>query len=170
MSEAFTYLDLEEADELAEQLGGLASWAAAGDPEKTAALAQATCDIDTAMPYQGRAYDDAQAGQFPRVAYESLEAGGRDVVEKVWDWDDEEDEAIVPLDVKRAVVHQADAILGGTREERIANQHDGVVYDLAEDGSAESYKQTRGPGVGTGLCRRAFMLMKRYRISSGKML
>ena len=68
-----------------------------------------------------------------------------------------------------AVLLQADAILDGTRESRLAAQHDGVVYD--QTGSvAESYKQTEGPGVTSGLCRGAWMLMRKYRLKSGKVL
>src|SRR5436189_193966 len=76
--------------------------------------------------------------------------------------------AIVPADVRRATLYQADSILAGEREPRIAAQHDGVVYELT-GGLAESYKSTQGRGVPTGLCRRAWMLMRRYRLRSGRL-
>ena len=75
----------------------------------------------------------------------------------------------MPEDVQLAVVLQADTILAGDREPRLAAQHDGVVYD--QTGSvAESYKQTEGPGVTTGLCRAAWVLLRKYRLKSGKLL
>ena len=173
-----SYLDVAEADELALTFPGLGAWAAATEVAKAAALNQASSDVDGAMPYQGRTFDEVQSRQFPRVAYESasVAAGDRAVASPgaavgrvVWDWDFATNHAVVPLDVKLAVVHQADAILAGDREPRIAAQHDGVVYDLT--GSiAESYKQTEGPGVATGLCRAAWVLMRKYRIRSGQVL
>ena len=35
---------------------------------------------------------------------------------------------------------------------------------------AESYKLTQGPGVTTGLCRPAFVLLRKYRRKSGRLL
>jgi hypothetical protein len=170
-----TYLEVAEAEELAATFPGLGAWTAATAPARAAALNQASADIDSAMPYQGRPLEDQQARQFPRVAYESTSlprdaasggaAGGR----VVWDWDFAANQAAIPLDVKLAVLHQAEAILAGTREPRIALQHDGVVYD--QTGSlAESYKQTTGPGVATGLCRRSWVLMRQYRLRGGRLL
>jgi hypothetical protein len=125
------------------------------------------------MPYQGRRYAPEQARQFPRVP--SDESPGfsdgfdRDPRSAVWDWDDAAQVAIVPEDVLLAVLLQADTVLAGDREARLASQHDGVVYD--QTGSlAESYKQTEGPGVTTGLCRAAWVLLRKYRLKSGRML
>jgi hypothetical protein len=84
----------------------------------------------------------------------------------VWDWDDVAQEAVVPEDVRLAVLLQADADLAGDREARLAAQHDGVVYDQT-GALAESYKQTEGPGVTTGLCRAAWVLLRKYRLKSG---
>lgn len=85
------------------------------------------------------------------------------------DWDATTSTAVTPLNVKLAVLHQADAILVGAREPRLAAQHDGVVYELTGT-VAESYKRTTGPGVATGLARRAWMLMRAYRLRGGRMI
>lgn len=166
------YLTHTDADALAATLPALAAWNAASSDDKTSALLRASLDIDNAMPYQGRRYASDQKNQFPRVPYdEPPTTSGFDCDPRgsVWDWDSEADEAVVPGDVLLAVVLQADAILAGDREPRLAAQHDGVVYD--QTGSvAESYKQTEGPGVTSGLCREAWMLLRKFRIKSGKLL
>jgi hypothetical protein len=172
-SEGLRYLDVPEADDLAGVLPGLAAFRAADDAEKAAALDEATKDIDSAMPYQGRKLDTAQLLEFPRLIDEPLRATSNarsTTVDPtlVWDWDDDADAAVVPEDVRRATLYQADSILAGEREARIAAQHDGVVYELT-GGLAESYKSTAGPGVPTGLCRRAWLLMRRYRLRSGRL-
>ena len=165
------YLTVAAADELAATLPPLAAWSAADAPTKAKALERASIDVDRAMPYQGRKYDPDQPNQFPRVPYDGAASAGRGAgaVPAVWDWDAQANEAVVPQDVLLAVVFQADAELAGAREARLAAQHDGVVYDLT--GSlAESYKQTEGPGVATGLCRPAWMLMRKYRLAAGQLL
>src|SRR5688572_2126860 len=169
-----SYLEVAEAEELAATFPGLPAWTAAAPAARAAALNQASADIDAAMPYQGRPLEEEQPRQFPRVAYESAslpraEASGGAVGRVVWDWDFATNQAVIPLDVKLAVLHQAEAILAGTREPRISLQHDGVVYD--QTGSlAESYKQTTGPGAATGLCRRSWVLMRQYRLRGGRLL
>jgi hypothetical protein len=125
------------------------------------------------MPYQGRKYGPAQVNQFPRVPYDgdapAGPPGNPGRLPAVWDWDAALNAPAVPEDVLLAVLIQADANLAGEREPRLAAQHDGVVYDLT--GSvAESYKQTQGPGVSTGLCRAAWVLLRKYRLKSGKLL
>ena len=157
------YLSLADADDLADALPELTSYKAAADAARTAALLQATIDIDSAMPYQGCKYDPDQERQFPRTFADGVASPSR-----VWDWDDDADDAVVPSGVKRATLYQADAILAGTREPRLAAQHDGVVYQQGET-AAESYKSTPGPGVPTGLCRRAYVVMRRYRLQGGVM-
>ena len=173
-----SYMTLTEADALAASIPGLTAWAAATTAAKTTALNRASDDIDAAMPYQGRPYDAEQDRQFPRLAYEGHDvgagaaaAGAVPALDIVWDWDETTDEAVVPQDVLMAVLYQADANLAGAREARLSAQHDGVVYDLnTTTGDAESYKRTTGPGVTTGLCRPAWMLMRKYRLRSGKLL
>ena len=172
-----TYLTTAAADDLAATVPTLAAWSAATSPNKARGLERASLDVDNAMPYQGRKYDADQVNQFPRVPYDDdlaraagvgLDGAGTSPP-AVWDWDASLNEAVVPEDVRLAVVLQADAILAGEREPRLAAQHDGVVYDLT--GSiAESYKYTQGPGVSTGLCRAAWVLLRRYRLKSGKVL
>ena|SRR5688500_11416724 len=172
-----SYMTVTEADALATSIPGLTAWAAATTAAKTTALNRASDDIDAAMPYQGRRYETDQDHQFPRLAYEGHDlgagaaaAGAVPALDIVWDWDELTSEAVVPDDVRIAVLYQADANLAGTREARLAAQHDGVVYDLDAAGDAESYKRTTGPGVTTGLCRAAWMLMRKYRLRSGKLL
>ena len=166
------YLTASAADVIAATLPDLSAWSAATTDEKSAALLRATLDIDNGIPYQGRKYDAAQGNAFPRVPYDepsqSSASSGVNVPD-VWDWDAMASEAVVPQEVLLAVVYQADAILAGERDLRITAQHDGVVYD--QTGSvAESYKQTEGPGVTTGLCRTAWVLLRKYRLKGGKLL
>jgi hypothetical protein len=166
------YLTDIEADVLAATLPTLTAYSAASSGNKTKALLRASLDVDNAMPYQGRKYASDQENQFPRVPYDEPPASaGFDLDPRgsVWDWDSDANEAVVPEDVLLAVLMQADAILAGDREPRLAAQHDGVVYD--QTGSvAESYKQTEGPGVTSGLCRTAWMLLRKYRLRSGKLI
>jgi hypothetical protein len=163
-----SYLEVSEADDLAATLPGLAAYAAASDPEKAAALNEATADIDAAMPYQGRKFDPAQVREFPRQSDEPAGSAGTDL-SLIWDWDATAGEAIVPADVRRATLYQADSILAGVRRPRVEAQHDGVVYELT-GGLAESYKATPGAGVRTGLCHTAWRLMRRFHLRSGRLL
>ena len=166
------YLTTIAADAIAATLPALPAWSAASTPQKTAALLRATLDVDNAMAYQGRRYAAGQERQFPRAPYDDPPGTAgfdRDARASVWDWDAGANAAVVPEDVLLAVLLQADANLAGDRESRIAAQHDGVVYD--QTGSlAESYKQTEGPGVTTGLCRAAWVLLRKYRVKSGALL
>ena len=159
------YLSLADAGALADALTELAAYKAATDDEKTAAILQATIDIDAAMPFQGRRYDAGQHREFPR----SFDGDGITTPSRVWDWDDDTQSAVVPAGVKRATLYQADAILAGEREPRLSAQHDGVVYEQT-GALAESYKATPGPGVPTGLCRRAWVILRRYRLQGGRLL
>ena len=166
------YLTYTEADALAATIPNLAAWPTATSSAKTNALQAASSDVDNAMPYQGRRYASDQVNQFPRVPYDeppSTSAFDGDPRGAVWDWDAGNNVPVEPDDVLLAVLVQADAILVNDREPRLSAQHDGVVYNQA--GSvAESYKQTEGPGVTTGLCRAAWVLMRKYRLKSGRML
>ncbi|QOV87409.1 DnaT-like ssDNA-binding protein [Humisphaera borealis] len=162
---AAAYLSLADADTLADALPELAAYKAVTDDEKSAALLQATIDIDSAMSYQGRRYDADQPREFPR----SFDSDPAVTPSRVWDWDDDTQSAVVPASVKRAALYQADAILAGDRELRLSAQHDGVVYEQT-GALAESYKSTSGPGVRSGLCRRAWIVLRRYRLQSGRLL
>jgi hypothetical protein len=171
------YIDVGDADDLAAALRDLPAYRAASDEAKAAALDLATRDIDAAMPYQGRRLDPAQPLAFPRLSDEPTDraatagfgvAGSFDPA-LVWDWDATAGAAVVPADVRLATLYQADSILAGTREARLSAQHDGVAYELT-GGLAESYKASGpAPGVPTGLCRRAWVLMRRYHLRSGRL-
>ena len=158
-----SYLTVSEANDMAAALPDLAAWAGATAAQRAAALNQASADVDAAMPYQGRVFDPGQVRQFPRAVPDEPAPGG------AWDWAAAANAAVVPRDVKLAVLFQADAVLAGTREPRLAAQHDGVVYELTGT-LAESYKRTTGPGATTGLGRRAWLLMRPYRLRDGKLL
>jgi hypothetical protein len=169
------YLDVDAADALATTTSGLVSWSGATAPAKAAALIRASDDVDHAVPYQGRRYASTppQAREFPRLAFEEPLIGTRDPslpgTAIIWDFDEALQEAVVPGDVKLATLLQADTILTGARDARLDLQHDGVVYD--QDGSdAESYRRNTGLGLPTGLCRRAWLLIRHYRIKTGRLL
>lgn len=176
-----TYLASSEADTLAAALPGLSSYKAASDADKSAALALATSDIDRGMRYQGRKFDPTQTLEFPRVAFDApnrvwnVEWIDFPVIlpncgAVVWDWDSDNNVAIVPQNVKLACVYQADSILTGNREERLSEQHDGVVQ-ASNSGMQETYRQrNQAPGLDTGLCRRAYLLLQRYRLATGRIV
>lgn len=170
---SYAYLTATQADALAATIPALSSaWSGASSGTKDKALELASFEVDNGMPYQGRKYAADQVNQFPRVPYDAPPGTAgfdRDPHGSVWDWDAGGNEAVVPDDVLLAVLLQADAIVAGEREPRISAQHDGVVYD--QTGSvAESYKRNEGPGVKTGLCRGAWVLLRKYRLKSGKLL
>jgi hypothetical protein len=171
------YMDVDEADALAATTSGLVSWSGSTAPAKAAALVRASDDIDHATTYQGRRYatttNPPQTREFPRLAFEEPLVGTRNpalaATAIIWDYDDATAQAVVPADVKSATLLQADAILTGTRDSRLDLQHDGVVYD--QDGSeAESYRRSTGLGLPTGICRRAWLLIRHYRIKAGRLL
>jgi hypothetical protein len=166
LSTGVRYVDVAEADELAAALPELAAYRAASGEAKAAALDQATLDVDAAMPYQGRKLDPDQPREFPRAFGDR----GRGLPDPpfVWDWDPAARVAVVRDAVRRATLYQADAILAGHREARLSAQHDGVVYELT-GALAESYKATPGAGVWTGLCRRAWVLVRKYRLQGGRL-
>jgi hypothetical protein len=100
-----SYLEVTEAEELAATFPGLGAWAAAAPAARAAALNQASADVDSAMPYQGRPLEERQVRQFPRVAYESTSlprdgaSGDAAPGRVVWDWDFTTNQALIPLDV-----------------------------------------------------------------------
>lgn len=170
---SYAYLTASAADALAATIPTMTAWSAASSGNKDKALERASFDIDNGIPYQGRKYAPDQTNQFPRIPYDeppgTSGAFDRDPRASVWDWDSATNAPVVPDDVLLAVLLQADAILAGDREPRITAQHDGVVYD--QTGSvAESYKLTQGAGVTTGLCRGAWVLLRKYRRKSGQLL
>jgi hypothetical protein len=170
------YLTTFEADQLAEAMlpAKVANYLAASDQDKERALLAASEQIDAAMRYQGRRYAADQEREFPRMAWaratmndgtSALAAALGDVI---WDWDEAGGgSAVVPGAVLRATLLQAEWLLGGGGD-RLDWQHEGVSYDQT-GGLAESYGQGRD-GQESGLCREAFMLMRRYRLRSGAIL
>jgi len=163
MSDAIpTYLSLDEAAILAAQLPGLAAYLAANSGQQLAALRQASSDFDLAYPYQGAKYDPDQEMEFPRIDGDHIR-----------DWDSTANAAIVPAAVKRAVLHQADSILDGGRENRLEGQHDGLasqqVGSMSESYTAGTTPAGGGNAAGA-LCRRADMIAQRYRLRTGRML
>ena len=169
-----TYVTLSDANVLAGELPGLASWAAANDADKVKALKQATKDIDSGLRYQGRRYEldpSLQRLEFPRIpypqtsGYDLLSGEVVQVGDEVWDWDEDNDVAVVPEDVKVACLQQADSILKGKRAKRLAAQHDGVASQGV--GSLSESYTGRAPQK---LCFEAYELLKKYELRSGQLL
>jgi hypothetical protein len=175
------YLTFTEADAIAATLPAtlLVAYLAASSPQKTAALEQASADVDAAGPFQGRPYEteaDGQVLQFPRLAYDNggpprFTPGGTQYTgDLIWDWDSDTNAAVVPLAVKRAVLYQANEILDGRRAAKLDAQHSGLASQSA-DGVSESYRDpgTSGDGM-SRLAERAAALLAKYRRRSGRLL
>jgi hypothetical protein len=152
------YLSVAEADTLAATLPALAQWPAASSGDKAKALQLATIEIDVAMPYQGERYDTAQLLEFPR----------RDGA-RIIDWDSEANQAVVPPNVKLATLLQAEEVLTSGRLDRLSKVHQGIVYDQTA-GMAESFKGGGEAGLRTMLSIRAYQIMRRYALRSGRLL
>ena len=164
-----SYLTYAAADAIAATIPALVAYAAATNANKALALIQASLDVDLAMRYQGRKYLDTQEHQFPRIhgdpAVQSsypydLPAGGSEI----WDWDSATSTAIVPAYVNLAVLYQADSIIEGAREKRLKDLHDKITSQSA-DGLSETFS-----GNASRLCRRAYEIMREYKLRSGSMV
>lgn len=181
------YCTLEEADAIAAALPLLASYKAASSDARTAALAQASIDIDAAGPWQGRKYDlwTPQELEFPRVPYQSSSQvcgygsllgwlGSGAIGVQIWDWDAVNNVAVVPAKIKRACLFQADSILKGDWQKALDAAAMGVEQRTAGSVSI-SYRdplavlQYLGGGSGS-LCRASAQLLKKYQISQGRIL
>jgi hypothetical protein len=153
-----------------------------GDTTRYPALFQASDELDRGMRYQGRKFHRHQPNEFPRVAYEVLmgvpfglgygfpEWSGEQLSECVWDWDCTTHDAVVPNYVYEALVLQADFILAPASvaaNERRDAIHMGV-RGQAIGSMREEYDKTM-PGVRTPLCRKAYVIMERYRLKQGRM-
>lgn len=179
---ASSYCTLSQANTIANALPGLASFKAATDDAKTAALLLASQDIDAAGPWQGRRYDMStdQLLEFPRVAYESSFPGnsqgatGNSCADVVWDLD-ADGEAVVPAEVMRACVYQADAIIDGGLEETIESLWTAVASESVGSVSV-SYRDPAaiaaalGASPLDGLCARAARMLKKYTLRTGRLL
>lgn len=166
-----SYMTLVEAAAIAATLPTLTAYAAATDAKKAAAIYLASLDVDS-VRFQGRKVDWAQVREFPRYsgglrATERRSDGatqGEDA--EIWDWDAEAEAAVVPDQVKIAVLLQANDILDGQRDSRIQGIADGLAAQSVGSLS-ESY---RGDAAPARLCERAMRLLERYRLRSGQLL
>lgn len=185
-----SYCTLTEGDAIAATMPAIVvkSYVAGDAAGRTAALVMGTSDIDAAGPYQGRKYDlwTPQVLQFPRVPYESAAAAsgygfatlGQWFASpycgvQVWDYDPVAKAAIVPTNVKRACVLQANAILDGKLYKALDDMALGVASRQAGSVSV-SYRDPAQliallGGMGS-LCRPAGNLMKFYQIRQGRIL
>lgn len=174
-----SYLTAADATALAGQLPGLSSFKAATDAEKLAALCVATSRFDTARRYQGSKYELDQVLEFPRSPYGSpgvpprLSSGERSYgyADQVWDWDWDNNVAIVPRNVKLAVLHEANSIIAGVRDAKLDARHDGLLSQSV-GGMSESYAQISATDNNGNpvLCRDADRLSRMYALRSGKLL
>jgi hypothetical protein len=172
-------LSVYAADQLAAQLPAseVASYLAASSSDRRRWLAFASRDVNNAAKYQGRKWDPNQVHEFPRTSGNvfnvPLHAYPRypaypSIGDEVWDYDLQNNRAIVPLDVKLAVLRQANALAAG-RGKRLNAQHDG----LASQGIGslnESYVGTAAGSAAPKLCNEAWELLKRYQLVSGQLL
>jgi hypothetical protein len=152
------------------------------DPgQKTAVLLAASTDVDRSMPFQGRRYDTLyQTNEFPRVAYEPSNAllpntgaagipGGSAWGSTIWNIDPDTLQPVVPPEVLQAVVYQADYLAGGGgSNSRTRDQFQGVKASKAGDLSEEY--DLGNEGLRTLICPRAYQLIRRYRLTSGRYL
>jgi hypothetical protein len=180
-----TYLTVSDAASLAGTLPAAqtAAFLALSADAQAAALSAATADVDAAGPYQGQKYTETQTLEFPRLPYlESIDlvnttkpahwpamragTGGR--TRQIWDWDDATNTAVVPRNVKVAVLHQAESIAANVRQGRLEARHDGLASQSVGSLS-ESYRDVPITGLGS-LCFRAANLLNRYRAKSGRLL
>jgi hypothetical protein len=182
------YLSVYAADQIASQIPAaeVAYYTAATAADRRRWLRFASRDVNNAMKYQGRKFDPLSSFEFPRISDAgsvSLPytvnpsiapfagywpggvgvAGGTGV--ETWDYDLENNRAVVPMDVKLAVVRQANALAAG-RGNTLAPLHDGLQSQQV--GSLqESYFAGAAPQK---LCLEAWELLKRYELRTGSML
>jgi hypothetical protein len=163
----------------------VSAYLAASTAQQDAALAQASEDIDAAMRYQGRKYDPdgtvtgtVQEREFPRIAYGDASqwsvVSGQwpGEVGAVWNWDTTTNTAVVPANVLRAVVLQANDRILGTRlaamaaRQGLQSQSTGGLSETFSQGS-----QISGSQISENiLCPDALAIMSRYRLRQGKLL
>jgi hypothetical protein len=183
------YLTVDDADGLAATLPAalVSAYAAATEEQKAAALEQATLDVDAGGPYQGRRYAAAQTLEFPRVPYPgsidpTRQAGGQSCYGDVWDWDSDAQAAVVPRNVKVAVLYQANHLLSGAATQT-SDRQQAIADGLASQsvgGMSESYRDPASGGGAAGggsgsagqalLSPRARQLLARYGLKSGRLL
>jgi hypothetical protein len=171
------YLTLAAAQSLAAGMIGVDAFTAAATAEPVKALAAldlASDRVDAAVVYQGTRYDPRQERQFPRIPY--AQAGTtldntwppvtlHDAT-YVWDFDDATATVVVPLNVRRAVVYEAAAILTAGREARRDAIHDGLL----SQGTGSLSESYRDPAASSPVCRDAHLLLSRYAVRQGRIL
>lgn len=168
------YLTIAQADALAATLPGLPAYRALSDvSKKSGFLLQASDDVDNGMRYQGRKYDPTKARQFPRIQGNGTwPVGGPWVTTGqtggIWDWDSATDAAVVPADVLKAVLYQADYLAAGAWKQTADMIHAGITLDQG-GGTMQQYNAASA-GAKSGLCREAYQIMQKYRLRSGALL
>jgi hypothetical protein len=166
------------ADAIAASMVSLVAYPTATATAKAEALLRASWDVDRAERWQGRMFVFDQPNEFPRAAYDSsrrslvgygpVGPAGFGIGDTVWDWDYDTETAVVPPAVYKAVIYQADSILQGVRDERLDAQHDGISAQSIGSSREEYVRRTASEEM--VLCRRAWDLMKRYTLASGRMM
>ena len=168
-----TYNTLASANALADEMPNLSAWAAATDAAKGDALKLARFRVDRAHRYQGRRYLANQRLEFPRVAYDGGAAVHQDTATSpstIWDWDEANETAVAPLDVKMAELFEANSILAADRD-RIADAIANGLKSQSTGSLSETYDRLPRSSSGAPvLCRDAEMLMQQYRAASGRLL
>ncbi len=172
---AGSYLSVGVASTLAATLPPtlLAAYLAAGEDGQASALLMASGDVDSAMRYQGRRLKPDQVNEFPRLPYpEPSIPGHRFGLDgdwednRVWDLDPATHQPVVPPRVLQAVLFQADYLLRPNNG-RLDVQHEGLGAK-STGGVREEYGG--GPGVRSGLCRRAEQLVAFYALRTGRLI
>jgi len=167
------YLTIEETEDFALRVADTAAWAAAEEAAQSAALIQASDEIDT-LRFAGERYDADQAREFPRVLIDDQAEGPRldprdyggtvGLGGEVWDLD-EEGEPCVPERVRFAAFLQALSILRDpARAARLRDRHDGLVGQQA-GGASESYDPDRPVEL---VCLEARRQLGPYLLRSGR--
>lgn len=171
-----SYIDRDDADGYAGYVVDTSAWDDATEAQQEAALRQATAEIDM-QRYAGMPYEDWQEGventqdrEFPRIVVAppaEWSAGKHMPHGRVCDWDDVNNEAVVPDAVKAATFRQALSLLRDTsRRSRLRDRHDGVASQSA-GGFSESYDTARPI---TLLCLEARELLRPYLFRGGQVV
>lgn len=169
------YVSVDEVDELLPHIADTSAWSAATENQQTAALMQASDEIDS-LNFAGIPYGDYASGvigtqtrAFPRFVADDPSqwlAGKATVTGRIVDMDADGD-PVIPDQVKLVVLWQALTILANpTRPARLADQHDGVTGQSA-GGISESYDAARRPIL---VCLQAMRLLERYLLKTGRIL
>ena len=151
-----------EADALAAELFGLTAYATATADDRRKARILASSRIDASRRWQGRkwyaSFGVVQTLEFPRV-------DGMTLIDSNADGTD----AIVPLNIKLATLHEANSILALTRDAQMREQHDGLKSEEIGTARKEYALPTTPAGVPL-ICLEADRLVDRYRLRSGRFL